>query len=153
MKTLVKLSVLVAALAACSSENLPTPQKLSVDVKALPPYAMIQAVAQEDLPAPKNAQIIEQQTTFKVDARVLGERNQVLIKKGAIVSGMYTNDGVTCKIVWKSLYTNKKEFDHNRGTFTLGEVAEPTSCNPVKGIEEGQIYVIRVNSALVPPKG
>jgi hypothetical protein len=147
MKNLLKITILAAALSACSSDNIPTPQKLGHDIQTLPPATGIAAVSMEKLAAPRDAQIIEKQTTFKVLDNIYSEtENRVIVRRGAIISGTYTNDGTECKIVWNSIYVNKSEYKDKKGTPSLGSIAEPTQCDPVKGVKKGQRAMIRVNN-------
>ncbi len=147
MKNLLKITILTAALSACSSDNIPTPQKLGHDIQTLPPATGIAAVSGENLRAPKDAQIIEKQTAFKVLDNVYSETgNRVVIRRGAIVSGTYSNDGSECKIIWNSIYVNKSEYEDKKGTPSLGSIATPFLCDPVKGIKKGQRVMIRVNN-------
>lgn len=149
MKNLLKISILTAALTACSSDNIPTPQKLGVDVRSLPANSVIAVLAKEDFPTPKNSQIIEKQSAFKVIDSVYSQQGTMLVRKNSIISGTYTNDGVTCRVTWKSIYANKSNYEDNIGTFSLGAVTEPTPCDPVKGIKEGQRVMIRANQQAV----
>jgi hypothetical protein len=145
MKNILVTSLAIISLAACSSNNVPTPQKLSQDISQLPNTQVFSVVAKKNFRVPKNAQIIEEAGEFKtIDNIYDADGEKILIPRGAIVSGTYTNDGVNCKIVWKSIYVNDEEYDENRGSFILGEITEPSTCDPTRGIKSGGRVTIRV---------
>ena len=149
MKKLLILSLCLAGLAACSSDHTPTPQKLSQDVQTLPPATVISVSSEETFQIPKNAQIIEETGKFKTIDNTYDELgNKVLIPRDAIVSATYTNDGVNCKVVWKSIYANKAEHANKRGSFTLGETTVPSICDPIRGIKSGDRLTIQFNHGL-----
>ncbi|MCC2624788.1 MAG: hypothetical protein K0R14_661 [Burkholderiales bacterium] len=151
MKNLVKISALFSTaliiLSACSNENLPTPAKLGHDVQTLPPATGIAVVAMEDLDVPEDAQLMNNQAAFKVLDNVYAEYgNKVIVKKGSIVSGTYFNNGTQCKISWNAIYVNKKQYKKKRGAALSDSIAQPSLCDPVKGIKKGQRVMIRVNN-------
>ncbi len=148
MKKLLLLGLTIAGLAACGTEHTPTPQKLGQDVQTLAPATVISVLAEEDLPVPKNAQIIEQMSEFKTVDNTYDELgNKVLIPRDAIISGSYTNDGVNCKIIWKSVYANEDEYQASRGSFALGQNTSASLCDPLRGIKSGDRITIRFNSS------
>jgi hypothetical protein len=140
-KLLLILSVI--GLVACSSDQTPTPQKLSQDVQSLPPETVISVSAENSFPTPKNAQVIQQLGSFRTIDNVYDKAgNRVLIPRNAIISGTYTNDGVSCQIAWKSVYANKEEYEEKRGSFVVGDTSVPSVCNPVRGIKAGDRLTI-----------
>ena len=144
MKKLLILNLCLAGLVACSSEHVPTPQKLSQEVETLPPATVISVFAEDNFHVPKNAQIIEQTGRFKTVDNTYDELgNKVLIPRDAVISGTYTNDGVSCKVVWKSIYANKTEHAQKRGSFALGEATMASRCDPLRGIKSGDRLTIK----------
>jgi hypothetical protein len=147
LKTSITISIAAIVLNACSSNNVPTPAKLGYDVQTLAPATGIAVVAREDLDAPEDAQLINNPATFKVLDNVYAEYgNKVIVRKGSIISGTYFNNGTQCKISWNAIYLNKSQYKKKRGASLSDSIAQPSLCDPVKGVKEGQRVMIRVNN-------
>lgn len=147
MKNLLKTAVVAAVLSACSSENVPTPQKLGQDLQTLTPSTQIAVAASEDFAVPTGAQVIQKQSVFKVLDNVYSKQsNRIIVPKGALITGLYSNSGTTCKIAWQSMYVNEDDYKNNMGTPQLQSIVQETRCDPVKGIKEDQRILIRVNN-------
>lgn len=146
MNNLLKIALLAAAISSCSTEQVPTPGKLSLDVQALPPSTVISVIAEESYKTPKGSQVVEKSGVFKVKDNIYSERgSQVLIPRGAIVGGSYANDGVSCTVTWNSVYANADEYAENRGSFELSNVSSPTICNPTRGVKKNDRLVIHLD--------
>ncbi len=146
-KSVLLLSSLILGLAACSSDNVPTPKKLSQDVQSIPPFTTISVKAQETLGVPHNAETIMKIGTFKAIDNVYDPNgNNILIPRDAIITGVYTNDGVSCTIKWKAVYATEDEYSAKRGTLALGQVTSPSNCRALKGIKKGERAVISFKS-------
>lgn len=144
MKRLSLVGLLALSLIGCSSSNTPTPQKLSQDMKSISTNTAISVVSQQTYSVPRDAQIIEETGLYRVIDNIYDtDGYNVLIPRGALVSGMYANDGLQCHISWKSIYVNKDEYENNRGTFTLGSITAPSTCAPTRGIKKGDRIIIK----------
>ena len=129
----------ILSLAACSNESLPTPNKLSQNVQAIPPHTVISAISKTSFAIPKNSQSIVKMGKFKVVDNVYDPiGHQVLIPRGAIIDGLYSNDGTTCEISWKTVYSSSDDFDDNQGSIALGRVTNASVCNPQRGVKSGE---------------
>lgn len=146
MKNFLKFSAISLLVVSCSTPTTPTPQKLSQNLQAVPPSTVISVISQDNYQLPHDAQIIEKTGVFKTRDNIYDKQgNQVLIPKDAIVVGTYSNDGVNCKVIWKSIYVNGEEYENKRGTFALGSQAQPSICSPERGIKKHDRLTIRIN--------
>ncbi len=144
MKKFSWLGFLVSALSACSSSGMLTPTKLAHNIAEVPQSAVISVVAINDFPIAHNAQSIVKLGKFKsLDNVYDSEGNKILIPRDAIVTGLYTNDGVTCDIAWKAVYLNEAEFKSERGALVLDTVAAKSICDPLHGVSSGERVTLR----------
>ncbi len=132
MKHLSIISLLIISLVGCSSNNTPTPQKLSQDVRSISNNTSISVTSQQSYSVPKDAQIIEETGLYRVIDNIYdSDGYNVLIPRGALISGLYTNDGLQCQIIWKSIYVNKDEYENNRGTLALVQLLRHLYVHPL----------------------
>ena len=106
MKRITLAGLLTIALAACSTTtNTPTGLKLSQNIQSVASNSVMSVISQSNFAVPKHAQNIVQLGTFKASDNVYAtDGNKVLIPRDAIISGLYSNDGVNCMIEWKAVY-------------------------------------------------
>ncbi|MDQ5921616.1 MAG: hypothetical protein QG673_1675 [Pseudomonadota bacterium] len=146
MKNLPIISLLIIGLASCGTDNTPTPQRMTQNVQSIPGNTVISVVSQDKYDAPHGAEIIEKKGSYRVIDNIYDtDGYQVLIPRNALISGIYTNDGVNCQIHWKAIYANEKEYEENRGSFVLDQTTSPSICVPTRGIKKGDRLVIRFN--------
>jgi len=131
---------------SCSNETLPTPNKLSQNLGVIPSNTVISVIAKDNHNVPKSDGVIEEPKIYAVLDNIYDEDGvEVLIPKGAIVTGIYSNDGVTCKVSWQALYANKKAYSQKQGTLNFRNVTQPSFCNPQRGIKANNRLTIRFN--------
>lgn len=139
MKKFALISLLTVALAACGTTyNAPTGTKLSGNIEAVAAYTIVSVISQNDFTIPKQSQNIIQLGTFKVNDNVYDlHGNKVLIPRDAIISGLYSNDGVSCMVEWKAVYIDLDEYNRENGSLTLRDLTIASVCDPLRGIKKG----------------
>jgi hypothetical protein len=151
MKKICSSLLLMAGLAACSatSPHTPTPNKLALDIQSIPPQTALSVRAKASLDAPKNAQSIVKMATFVADDNLYDQAgNRLIIPRGAIIVGLYSNDGMECSIDWKAVYASQKDLEAGQGTLTLNQVTSKNKCDPVNGIKVGDRIALTFTSSL-----
>lgn len=150
MKKFVVVSLLTGVLVACSTTtSTPTGVKLSQDIQSVASNSIISVISQSDFAVPKHAQNIIQLGTFKANDNVYDQDgNKVLIPRDAIISGLYSNDGVDCMIEWKAVYANLTEYHNKNGSPTLRELTTESRCDPQHEIKKGDRVTISFRPAI-----
>lgn len=144
MRNMILLSSLIAGISACSSDNAPTPSKVAQNVQTLAPGTVISAIAKQTHKVPQGAQVIEDTGVYvTTDNTYDRDGYDILVPKGALIKGTYTNDGTSCKVTWKAIYINEDEYENDRGSLILGKTTKPSLCKPEKGIKSGNRVTIR----------
>ena len=106
-------------------------------------------ISQSNFAVPRHAQNIVQLGTFKaIDNVYASDGNKVLIPRDAIVSGLYSNDGVNCMIEWKAVYTNLTEYENKNGSLILRELTTESRCDPQYEIKTGDRVTISFRPSL-----
>lgn len=150
MKKITLAGLLTIALAACSTTaNTPTGLKLSQNIQSVASNSVMSVISRSDFAVPKHAQNVVQLGTFKAMDNVYApDGNKVLIPRDAIVSGLYSNDGVNCMIEWKAVYTNLTEYENKNGSLTLRELTTESRCDPQYEIKTGDRVTISFRPAI-----
>ena len=138
VKNLLLTGVLVVGLAACSSDSTPDVQRLTQNVLTVSSTAVLSVISEDSYLIPDNEQPIVQAGRYKVVGDIYDESdNRILIPSGAILSGVYSNDGDTCFVTWKSVYANNDDIEDTYNAVSLSKVTRPTKCNPARGVRDG----------------
>ena len=150
MKKFVVVSLLAGVLAACSTTaSAPTGLKLSQNIQTVASNSIISVISQSDFAVPKHAQNIMQLGTFKTNDNVYDpDGNKILIPRDAIISGLYSNDGVNCMIEWKGVYANLTEYRNKNGSPILRELTTESLCDPQHEIKKGDRVTISFRPAI-----
>ncbi len=147
VKTLIITGLLTAGLAACSSDQTPTPAKLYNNVGAVPPTTTMTVTSLSNFKHPHEGQIVEKPGLFTTNDEVFdSSHNKLLIPRGATVSGIYMNDGTSCKILWKSVFANSDSNGNEENAVPINQETLPTLCNPDKNIKRGDDIDINFTS-------
>lgn len=142
-------SLLIIGLIGCSSESTPAPRKLYRNIQAISSTTVISVTAQNSYPMPKDDNLVEQSGRFKTINDVYDAvDNRILIPSGAIISGSYSNDGGTCRVIWKSIYANNAVNYHSDNAVSIAQVTEPTKCDSIKGVKIGDRLEIRFSEEI-----
>ncbi len=147
MKNLLIMSFTLVALIACSSEQPPTPDKIRQNLQSVPEDKVVAVIAEKNYPAPRSGQIIDENVVSKtVDNIYTEDGEKLIVPQGSVITGNYINDGTSCVIVWKAVYANKSEYKKKNGTFSLSDIAQPSRCDPVKGLKVGNRIFIKFST-------
>lgn len=143
--------LILAIILGCGSNNLQA-KVMERRLSALCPDS-ITAVAVEDnhfFDKPQANQIYLHLLKFRVSAAVYDcFKFKEVIPKGAIVSGVYMNDGFRCTIEWQAVYANEAHFQAGYGSLMWGKLAEPIRCNPKAKFISGSKLFINLDQNLM----
>lgn len=150
MKKITLAGLITMGLAACSTTtNTPTGLKLSQNIQSVSSTSIMSVISQSNFAVPKHAQNVVQLGTFKANDNVYDQDgNKVLIPRDAIISGLYSNDGVNCMIEWKAVYTNITEYNNKNGSPILRELTTESRCDPQYEIKSGDRVTISFRPAI-----
>jgi hypothetical protein len=140
MFKLLALGAIATTLAACStSSSARQAENLANNVQAVEQNRILSVIAEKDLAVPHGAQNLVSFAKFHAQDN-LYDRNgtKLLIPRNAIVTGVYTNDGINCAIEWKAVYANEADYRKTYGALTLEKEAIPSRCDPMHGVKEGE---------------
>lgn len=137
MQKLVFIGLAILLISGCSSELSPEMQ-MAVHNTAIVTFSTeMVVVSQNDYIVPKKDETIHQHGSYRVTANIYSYMgDNIVIPKGATISGTYINDGTSCHVMWKSVHINAFP---GRGWITLislSGITNPTNCNATLGIRK-----------------
>ena len=146
MKKLLALIFAVSTLmVACKTPNdIPAPQ-LEENLKQVPSGTVFGTIAEDDLESPKRyGKGVITLAKFNVIEEVYDETgSKILIPRGAIVTGLYQNDGSRCLIKWKAIYANEEAYENEEPAFQISNKARNSICKSAYGIKQGSKVTIK----------
>lgn len=142
MKKIVTIIFITSSITSCSTSNPPLVQKLSQDIQEVTTFTAVSAISRSTLTAPKNSQSIVTIGVFKVDDNIYNGMDKLLIPRGAIITGLYTNDGLRCEIHWVAIYSNLNQYKNQIGSLKISQLTSQSNCRPEYGVKSGERVTI-----------
>lgn len=145
MKKILLLAAMVAGLAACSSNSVPTPQHMATnDLDDIPNQSQVELLALTSFETPKNGVTVVKSGPFQTQDKVYQSNgHSIIIPRRAVLEGLYTNDGTTCTVVWKEVYPSIVEYRKQRNPLDVENVSSAiTKCDPKRGIKSNDRLIV-----------
>lgn len=145
MKKLSYISAIIGAISLSSCglfQPPPSPTPKLVDFKvdqieSGTPMTLIGMVPM-DVPNAKQT-VVTNNTVFRITTDVVGSPNStILIPQNSLLSGVYYNDGKSCKISWQDLFGDFRGMELHQGYLGIAKRLNDTTCDPQVGIKPGQ---------------
>ncbi len=143
---LILLNVLTVTLIGCASysDYSASTIRLSQNIDHIPADTVIVATSEASYRVAKGTQIIEKSGIYKTSDNIYDEDGEkILIPRHAIISGIYSNDGIHCKITWKSIYRDMDSYYNKQGSFSLARRTHPSYCDAERGVKSGDKVTIK----------
>ena len=152
MNSLFRSTLMVTTLCGCGTQSVTLPKKLNLNPHPLPQLTTVSGIAEDSYRLPsKNGQLIEKFGRYKVKENIyiydFSNKAKLFVPKESIITGTYANNGVTCNVIWGSIYANENAYKTDQAMFDLHGQAEPTKCDPARGITKGYTILINIDDA------
>lgn len=144
------LTSLILTIAACANnktDSAPPPKIIQYKVDQIQSGTNMTVTAMVPMDIPnKNQPVVTNNTVFRVANNVIGSPDSTIyIPFNSLLTGVYKNDGKTCVINWQGLYGDYRALELRQGYLGMSKRLNPTSCNPEKGVQPGDILNLTFN--------
>lgn len=96
-----------------------------------------------DIPNPSQKKITTN-GIFRVTQAVVSQSDgRILIPQNSLISGIYTNDGQVCQVIWQNIYINYAQMEQGNGTNIADGKVSRSLCSPKLGLRSGEAIAIK----------
>ncbi len=141
---LLPLSFLISSCGLFQAPPGPSPMALNKNLVRIESGTKLSIISMipNDIPNSSQPKVLNS-TIFRVTENLVSNPDStILIPQNAIISGVYSNDGSSCKISWQMVFNNYKAMEKNQAALNIANKTVNNSCDPKLGLRPGQLMQI-----------
>jgi hypothetical protein len=129
----------------CENMSSISPKQLDENIQEVPSGTVFGTTSDETLPSPKRyGEGVIKLAKFTSQEEVYNDSgSKILIPIGAVVTGLYENDGSRCRIKWKAIYANEGAYEDEKPSFEISDKVRDSICRSAYGIKQDSKVTIK----------